>query len=269
MGSRRGLSWTLWLAIGIVGGIMSIVGGSTAASAKEMRAERLDTLALENLAMSRLTISVGDGAGGWVRVTPDAAVGEDVEMLQSGGRFTVRGRGGANATVIGNVTSMAVGSGAQSHVSIGGQSVTSSGGRKVAVEAQVPAGTTLRIGGVLDRGTIGAVGGDLTLDLAEGDLSVGSVRNVTLTVTGHARITVDKIEGDARLETTGEPTVRLQSGQVGAAQIRMTGAGSITVGASVREAQVELVGDGQVSFASVSGQVRKSVIGAGSVRVGR
>jgi len=253
--------------IAVLGGIMCVVGTGQAA-AKNFSFSRIQTLELQQLAISRLTVTAGSGSGGHLSITPDSAVDRDVEVNENGGLVTVSGRGGANVSVIGNSTSIAVGSGAHSSVSIGGHSVSSSGGgQKVAVEATVPTGTTLVIDGVVDQGEIGDIGGDVTVNIADGNLRIGSVRTLTLTVTGAGRVTVDSIDGDARVETTGEPTIRINGGAIGRLTVMMTGEGTITSKAIAERAHVEVVGDGRVILAGVRGQLSQSVVGGGSVQV--
>jgi hypothetical protein len=136
--------------------------------------------------------------------------------------------------------------------------------------------------------TIGALTGPLTLDISGGvKLHADSSAALTIDLSGGADIDIAQVSGSAKADlsgggniTIGQATLQdltlqvsgaggftLRNGNVDRANIDLSGAASVKVGGTTKDATVSLSGAGSVHFGKVTGQLKKDVSGWGSVTV--
>ncbi|HRY26416.1 MAG TPA: DUF2807 domain-containing protein [Geminicoccaceae bacterium] len=246
-----------------------LVSGSAGAAATtvEHGPFTVDRVALLGL-RGTLRVEVVAGATTTLHVEgPEAAVAA-LEVTEGGGGLEVRAPAGGNSvTVIRNLT-VVTGPGASSSVTIGGAAGSAAETEPLDLVLELPKGTGLTLDGFVGEAEIGDLEAEVAIGVVEGRVTVGAVRSAGLATVGAATIGAASVDGDLEVSVTGDGAVEVAAGEVGAARLTLTGAGSITVDAPIETAEVSMVGAGTVRLAKVAAEPSVQRVGAGELHVG-
>ncbi|MFC7334109.1 GIN domain-containing protein [Rhodocista pekingensis] len=118
----------------------------------------------------------------------------------------------------------------------------------VRVRVSVPAGSAVTVGNLIGEARIGDLDGPLTLALTSAaEVETGRVARADLRISGAGSVTVGDVAG--------------------ALKLTISGAGDVTTGAVAGPADVSISGTGQVEIAAVSGPVSIEMSGMADVAV--
>ncbi|MEZ5907009.1 MAG: hypothetical protein R3C69_18585 [Geminicoccaceae bacterium] len=191
-----------------------------------------------------------------------------LEVAEEGGGLTVRApTSGNSVTVVKNLT-VVTGPGASSSVTIGGGAGSAAETEPLDLVLELPRGTGLTLDGFVGEAVIGDLEAAVAIGVVEGRVTLGAVQNAGLATVGAARITAASVAGDLEASVTGDGAVEVAAGEIGAARLTVTGAGTITVDAPIETAEVRMVGAGRVRLAKVATEPSVQRVGTGELQVG-
>lgn len=200
-------------------------------------------------------------------VGPEAALAR-LEVVEHSGTLEVGMPGGGNSVTIANNVTVVTGEGASSEVTIGGTAASDASSPRLQMVLEVPAGVGLTLDGFVGDADIGDLGADIAIRLVEGRATVGAVHDAELASVGGAVIDVAAVQGDLVASVTGDGWVKVMSGEVGRADLTLTGEGRLMVEAPIEAAVIKMVGDGRVVLASVAGEPSVTKVGEGAIEIG-
>ncbi|WP_293384228.1 DUF2807 domain-containing protein [Phenylobacterium sp. SCN 70-31] len=103
-----------------------------------------------------------------------------------------------------------------------------------------------------------------------GDLAAAEVRGgLDVTVAGSGSAAVRSLSGPLDVMIVGSGDVDIGGGHVTAMTVSVAGSGDVEFDGSAETLRARITGSGDVRAAEVKGEVTKTVLGSGSVRVGR
>jgi hypothetical protein len=135
---------------------------------------------------------------------------------------------------------------------------------------------------------IGAVGGPLKMRVTgAAELRAETLSSLDLDSAGAAEIQIERLDGPGlvglhgggdltisggtmpklKLETHGAGLIQVDSGEIALLDISMAGAGNAEIHANVKDASLEIIGIGLIAIDKVTGQVRRSIVGLGSIDI--
>jgi hypothetical protein len=101
-----------------------------------------------------------------------------------------------------------------------------------------------------------------------GDVRVVSTGPADVSIAGSGSVSVGRLDGDLKVSIAGSGDVRVGTGRVGRVNASIAGSGDVVVDAPVEAVEASVIGSGDVRVAA-AGSVKKSIMGSGSVSVGR
>jgi len=102
-----------------------------------------------------------------------------------------------------------------------------------------------------------------------GDVVVGDVEGpVAVDIAGSGDVRVASVKGGLSVHTAGSGDVRVASGQVDAMTASIAGSGNVDFGGQAATLKARIAGSGDVRAKVVTGEVSRSIMGAGRVSVG-
>ncbi|WP_337188929.1 DUF2807 domain-containing protein [Phenylobacterium sp.] len=103
-----------------------------------------------------------------------------------------------------------------------------------------------------------------------GDLAAADVRGgLDVTIAGSGSAAVRSVSGPLDVNIAGSGDVDIGGGRVTAMKVSIAGSGDVAFDGSAETLRARIAGSGDVFAAEVKGEVTKTVLGSGSVRVGR
>lgn len=101
-----------------------------------------------------------------------------------------------------------------------------------------------------------------------GDVRLASARDAEVSIAGSGDVRIGRLEGDLRASVAGSGDISVDSGRIGALRAAVAGSGDIAVAGPAESVDASVMGSGDVRVVS-AGSVKKTVMGSGSVIVGR
>lgn len=101
-----------------------------------------------------------------------------------------------------------------------------------------------------------------------GDVLAVSTGRTEAAIAGSGDIRIGRVDGDVEASVAGSGDVWIGGGRVGRLDASIAGSGDVVVEGPVEALDASIVGSGDVRVAS-AGSIRKSVMGSGSVEIGR
>jgi hypothetical protein len=102
-----------------------------------------------------------------------------------------------------------------------------------------------------------------------GDVATAQVRGpVRVDVAGSGNVRVGSVEGPLEVRIAGSGDVQVASGRVSEMKVSIAGSGNVAFDGVAENLKASIAGSGDVRARQVRGQVSKSVMGSGSVRIG-
>ena len=116
----------------------------------------------------------------------------------------------------------------------------------------------------------GAAGALVVHVAGSGDVSAGAVSGpMRVDIAGSGDVRAASIQGPLRANIAGSGDVHVAQGSASEVTVRIAGSGDLRFGGAAGELNAQVAGSGDVTVRSVSGVVKKTVLGSGGVRVGR
>jgi hypothetical protein len=112
--------------------------------------------------------------------------------------------------------------------------------------------------------------GQATLRVAgSGDIAAAEVRGrLDVDVAGTGNVRVKSMSGPLDVHVAGAGDVTVERGQASAMTVSLAGSGNVVFGGVADTLTARIAGSGDVRARQVKGQVRKTVMGSGAVRIG-
>lgn len=102
-----------------------------------------------------------------------------------------------------------------------------------------------------------------------GDISVADVRNgLDVSIAGSGSSTVRSVNGPLEVSIAGSGDVIVSGGRVSEMKVSVAGSGNVDFRGSADTLRARIAGSGDVHATAVKGEVSKSVMGSGAVRIG-
>lgn len=101
-----------------------------------------------------------------------------------------------------------------------------------------------------------------------GDVRMVSTGAAEISIAGSGDVRVGRLDGDLDASIAGSGDVHVEGGRVARLKASIAGSGDVTVDAPVDTVEASVIGSGDVRVAS-AGSVKKSVMGSGTISVGR
>lgn len=132
----------------------------------------------------------------------------------------------------------------------------------------LPPGTALTVNGASgDLVVDGALDADVRLDMRQGDVRLGDVRNLDVQIAQSGDLSVGTVSGKLSLRSLGSGDVRV--GTVGSAELMLNGSGNASLGSVTQGLRATLAGSGDVQVGEAAGNVDVDLFGAGTVTVAK
>ncbi|WP_269713722.1 GIN domain-containing protein [Caulobacter sp. NIBR2454] len=112
--------------------------------------------------------------------------------------------------------------------------------------------------------------GSLDIKVAgSGDIATQAVsRNVSVSVAGSGNVQVASLSGDLDVKVAGSGDVTVLGGRARDINVSIAGSGNVDFAGTADSLRAKIAGSGDVRALRVTGEVSKSVVGSGDVRVG-
>ncbi len=103
-----------------------------------------------------------------------------------------------------------------------------------------------------------------------GDVATADVKNgLDISIAGSGSVRVRSASGPLEISVAGSGDVDIGAGQVGAMKVAIAGSGDVDFRGAAESLKARVAGSGDVTAAEVRGEVSKTIMGSGSVRIGR
>ena len=163
------------------------------------------------------------------------------------------------------------------------------GAETLELKIHVPPGMPIDIReAVAGEYEVGAVGGPLRMRVSgAAELRAETLSSLDLDSDGAADIRVERLDGAGlvglhgggaltiaggtmprlKLETHGAGEIQVDGGEIALLDISIAGAGNAEIHADVKDASLEIIGIGRIAVDKVTGKVRRSIVGIGSIDI--
>lgn len=101
-----------------------------------------------------------------------------------------------------------------------------------------------------------------------GDVRAVSTGPAEVSIAGSGDVRIGRVDGDVDASIAGSGDVRVEGGRVARVKASIAGSGDVMIDAAADTVEASVIGSGDVRVAS-AGSVKKSIMGSGSVSVGR
>lgn len=110
---------------------------------------------------------------------------------------------------------------------------------------------------------------ELNLDIAgSGDVSVTSIGGaVDVDIAGSGDVEVGSMNGSLNVDIAGSGDVKVASGRATLIDVNVAGSGDVRFAGVAQSLEVSVAGSGDVTVGNVTGPIRRSVLGSGSIYV--
>jgi len=117
--------------------------------------------------------------------------------------------------------------------------------------------------------TVANVAGEAKVSQAgSGDTRMGSSGALKIRVAGSGDVAAGDVKGGLDVSIAGSGDTEIAGGQATTMKVSIAGSGDVDFDGSADSLQARIAGSGDVSVRQVKGEVSKSIMGSGSVRVG-
>ncbi|MET0337601.1 MAG: DUF2807 domain-containing protein [Caulobacter sp.] len=112
--------------------------------------------------------------------------------------------------------------------------------------------------------------GSLDVKVAgSGDIATQAVAgDVSINVAGSGNVQVASVSGDLGVRVAGSGDVKVLGGRAREIDVSIAGSGNLDFGGTAESLRAKIAGSGDVRALKVTGEVSKSIVGSGDVRVG-
>jgi len=191
-----------------------------------------------------------------VNVVRGVLVIEQASSTDSGANVVISGGG----IVIGNVSGRGIHIG---NISVGSSQPA------VTVDVRVPVGTPVSLIGSMGQAEIGDIEAPVEAAVTAGDVVIGRITHLDLTIAGSGDVTATKVRGNARIRIKGAGDVRIVSSEIDDLVVSIVGSGDVKVGGTAQQAHLTISGSGDIVVSRVVGDVEKRVNGSGDITIKR